>query len=88
MNCFERSALLPLWASAQNNHCTGLHKKKLKNKANVCSRCNSFGSTPVNPVPLACKLFAHHAFRSSGIRQNTVLASDLAAFYDFLKSEV
>jgi cyclohexa-1,5-dienecarbonyl-CoA hydratase len=36
---------------------------------------------------MARELFAHHAFRSSWIAQNAVLASDLAAFHDFLKTE-
>jgi len=63
-----------------------MHKKKLKNNAKVFS-LQKLQRSLVNPVPLACKLFAHHAFHSWWIAQNTVLASGLAAFYDFLKSK-
>jgi len=63
-----------------------MYKKKLDDKANVFS-LQKLQRFLVNPVPLACKLFAHHAFHSSWKAQNTVLASGLAAFYDFLKSE-
>ena len=39
----------------------------------------------MDPVPKACELFAHQAPRSSGNPENAVLASNLTAFYDFLK---
>src|SRR5260370_13573324 len=41
----------------------------------------------MNPVPLPRELFAHHAFHSSALAQNTVLALGLAVFCVFSSQE-
>jgi hypothetical protein len=64
-----------------------MHKKKAEKQNEWFFHGNSFSAFLINPVPLARELFAHPAFRLSWIAQNAVLASDLAAFHDFLKSE-
>jgi hypothetical protein len=65
-----------------------MHKKKLESKANVFPVGKIFSAFLMNPVPLACELFAHQPFHSSWISQNTVLASDLASFEGLLRQMV
>jgi hypothetical protein len=46
-----------------------------------------FNLQHMNFAPVASELIAHRAFHSSPMAHHLVLASDLAAFHDFLKSQ-
>jgi hypothetical protein len=63
-----------------------MYKEKTANGVRLSSA--AIASTPsANAVLLASELFAHHALYSSWMPEVTVLASDLAAFYEAFESE-
>jgi hypothetical protein len=63
-----------------------MYKKKLKNQSNVFLPPD-FQRPAHERGPLASELIAHQAFHLSPMARHAVLASDLAAFHDSLKSE-